>query len=126
MFRTFVALLLTMAFPALSMADSSHVVSPSDLQHQVQIASQLRQQNIQKVEQFLSTDAARQTMKSAHVDAKQITSAVPTLTDQELAQLASRTDKAQASLAAGNLGTRDIAIIILGVVVIILIIVVSH
>jgi CHASE3 domain sensor protein len=126
MFRAFVALLLVTVFPALSMAETNHVVSQSDLQHQLVEASQLRTQNIQKVEQFLSTDAAAQAMSSARVNAQQVKSAVPSLSDQELARLAARADTAQTAFAAGNLGTRDIAIVVLGIVVIILIIVVSH
>ncbi|HWF91808.1 MAG TPA: PA2779 family protein [Terriglobales bacterium] len=126
MFRAFVALLLVTAFPALSMAETNHVVSQSDLQQQLVTASQLRAQNIQKVEQFLSTDAAAQAMQSAHVNAQQVKNAVPSLSDQELAQLASRANTAQSAFAAGSLGTRDIAIVVLGIVVIILIIVVSH
>jgi CHASE3 domain sensor protein len=126
MFRAFVALLLVMAFPALSMAESNHVVSQSDLQHQLVTASQLRAQNIQKVEQFLSTDVAAQAMRSARVNAQQVKNAVPSLSDQELAQLASRADTTQSAFAAGNLGTRDIAIVVLGIVIVILIIVVAH
>jgi CHASE3 domain sensor protein len=126
MFRAFVALLLVTAFPALSMAETNHVVSQSDLQQQLVTASQLRAQNIQKVEQFLSTDVAAQAMRSARVNAQQVKNAVPSLSDQELAQLASRANTAQSAFAAGNLGTRDIAIVVLGIVIIILIIVVSH
>lgn len=126
MFRAFVALLLVTAFPALSMAATSHVVSPSDLQQQLVTASQLRAQNIQKVEQFLSTDAAAQAMHSARVNAQQVKNAVPSLSDQELAQLAARADTAQSAFAAGNLSTRDIAIVVLGIVIVILIIVVAH
>ena len=126
MFRAFVALLLVTAFPALSMAETNHVVSQSDLQQHLVAASQLRAQNIQKVEQFLSTDAAAQAMHSARVNAQQVKNAVPSLSDQELAQLAARANTAQSAFAAGNLGTRDIAIVVLGIVVVILIIVVSH
>lgn len=126
MFRLTVALLLTMIFTAFSFADTSHVVSQSDLQNQLLTASQVRQQNINKVEQFLSSDVANHAMKDAHVDPQQVKSAVPNLNDQELAKLAARADTTQKNFAAGNLGPRDVAIVVLGVVVIILIIVVAH
>jgi hypothetical protein len=48
---------------------------------------------------------------------------VATLSDQELAQLAARADKAQADFAAGTLSDRDLIIIILAVAALILIIV---
>jgi len=126
MFRAFVALLLVTAFPALSIAETNHIVSQSDLQQQLVVASQTRAQNIQKVEQFLSTDVAAQAMRSAHVNAQQVKNVVPSLSDQELTQLAARANTTQSAFAAGNLGTRDIAIVVLGIVIVILIIVVAH
>lgn len=114
------------ALPSCLMAESTHVVSPSDLQQSAVAASQLRQQNMEKVRAFLSTPIAEQTMKSAHVDATQVKNAIPNLSDQELAQLAARADHAQSQFAAGMLTNLDIALVILGVVVIILIIVIAH
>ena len=103
----------------------SHVVSPLDLQNAVVDATQARQKNIQKVEQFLSSDVAIQTMKSAHIDPVQVKKGISSLSDQELAQLAARADKAQRDFAAGALGHRELAIIILGVLVVILIVVLA-
>ena len=114
------------AIPSCLMAESTHVVSPSDLQQSAVAASQLRQQNVEKVRAFLSTPIAEQAMKSAHVDATQVKNAVPNLSDQELAQLAARADHAQSQFAAGMLTNLDIALVILGVVVIILIIVIAN
>lgn len=123
-----ILLILTMAliFPVALLADSNHVVTQSDMQKQAVNASQARQQNIQKIEKFLSTDTAQQAMQSAHVNAEQVKSAVPSLNDQELDRLAQRADHAQAQFAAGNLSTRDIVLVVLGIVVVILIIVVAH
>lgn len=112
--------------PSCLMAESMHVVSPSDLQQSAVSASQLRQQNIEKVHAFLSTSPAEQAMKSAHMDATQVKNAIPNLSDQELSQLAARADHAQSQFAAGVLTNMDIALIVLGVAVIILIIVVAH
>lgn len=114
------------AIPTGLMAESTHVVSPSDLQHFAVSATQLRQQNIEKVRGFLSTEVARQAMKSANVNVAQVTNAIPNLSDAELAQLAARADHAQSGFAAGTLTNMDIALIVLGVVVIILIIVVAQ
>jgi len=107
------------------MAQSDHVVSPADLQRQAAALTQTRQQNIGKVRSFLSSPTAEQTMQKAHIDSGQVKAAIPNLSDDELAQLAARADKAQRDFAAGYLNTRDIALIILGVVVIILIIVIA-
>ena len=101
----------------------SHVVSPADLQKQAVAASQVRQHNQETVQHLLSMPAAEKAMRSAKMDPQQVKTAVSTLSDQELAQLAARADKAQAEFAAGNLSERDLILIILGVAVLILIII---
>ena len=101
----------------------SHVVSPADLQKQAVAASQARQQNLEAVQNLLSSPVAEKAMKSAKIDARQVKTAVASLDDQELAQLAARANKAQADFSAGDLSTRDITLIILGIAVLILIIV---
>ncbi len=101
----------------------SHVVSPADLQKELVTASQVRQHNVDTVQQFLSTPTAEKAMKSAKIDPQQVKTAVSTLDDQELAQIAARADRAQADFAAGALGERDLIWIILAIAVLILIIV---
>jgi hypothetical protein len=48
---------------------------------------------------------------------------VSNLSDEEVAQMASRVDKAQADFAAGNMSDRDLILILLAIVVLILVIV---
>jgi hypothetical protein len=125
--RTAVLLLIVlMAVPAGLMAEAAHVVSPADLQKQAMAATQTRQTNVEKVRNFLSTPVAEQAMQKSHIDSGQVKAAVANLGDEELAQLAARADKAQRDFAAGYLSTRDIILIVLGVVVIILIIVIAQ
>ena len=101
----------------------SHVVSPADLQKATVAASQVRQHNVETVQHLLSMPAAEKAMKSAKMDSRQVKNAVSTLSDQELAQLAVRADRAQADFSAGNLSERDLILIILGIAVLVLIIV---
>jgi acyl-CoA synthetase (AMP-forming)/AMP-acid ligase II len=126
--RNFSACLLALVFavPVSLFAETAHVVSPSDLQQQAVSSSQARQQNVEKVRDFLSTPLATKAMQDAKIDSRQVKDAVASLDDQELSQLAARADKAQKDFAAGYLSTRDIALIILGVVLIIVIIVIAH
>jgi hypothetical protein len=106
-----------------SLLAQAHVVSPSDLQKELVIATQLRQHNLETVKQFVSSDMAKKALKSAHMDPEQVKGAVSTLNDQELAQLAARANKAQADFVAGNMSDRDLIIIILAIAALILIIV---
>jgi len=106
-----------------SLLAQTHVVSPADLQKEALTATQARQQNLQKVKQFFSSEKAQKALKSAHMDAGQVKTAVSTLSDAELARLASRAEKAQADFAAGTLSDRDLILIIVGIAALILIIV---
>ena len=115
--------LVTLFFVPADLVAQSHVVTPADLQKQVVAASQARQRSLETVQQFLSTPAAEKAMKSARVDSQQVKTAVSTLSDQELAQLAARADKAQTDFAAGRIEERDLILIILAVVALVLIIV---
>jgi hypothetical protein len=122
--RVAVATLLVALFivPTDALAQS-HVVSPADLQKEAVAASQVRQHNLDSVQRLLSTPAAEKALKSAKMDTQQVKTAVSTLSDQELAQLAARADRAQADFAAGTLSERDLILIILGIAVLVLIIV---
>lgn len=122
--RALIAIVLAALFalPASLLADS-HVVNPAELQKEMVAASQVRQHNLETVKQFLSTPMAEKAMRSAHVDSQQVRTAVATLNDQELAQLAARANKAQADFAAGTLSDRDLILIILAVVALVLIII---
>ncbi|HEX3352231.1 MAG: PA2779 family protein [Terriglobales bacterium] len=112
------------ALPQNLMAQAAgHVVSPSDLQQAVAKASTARQQNLEQVQQFFSSEKAQKALKSAHMNPEQVKSAVATLDDAELAQLATRVQKTQADFAAGTLSDRDLIIILVAVAVLILIIV---
>lgn len=118
------ACVLVMIFlvPA-DMVAQSHVVSPAELQKEVLTASQVRQRNIETVQQFLSTPIAEKAMKSSQIDPQQVKTAVSALDDQDLGRLAARADKAHADFSAGVLGERDLIWIILAIAVVVLIIV---
>ena len=104
----------------------AHVVSPSDLQKATVDASRVRQQNVDTLNAFFSSEKAQKALKSAQMNPEQVRTAVAGLSDTELAQLASRANKAQADFAAGNLSDRDLLIILVAVAALILIIVAVH
>lgn len=117
------ALMLALVFAVPPSLLAQHLVTPSDLQKETVAASQARQRNLDTVRQFLSTERAQNALKSAHMDPEQVKTAVSSLSDQELAQLAARSQKAQADFAAGTLSDRDLIIILIAIAALILIIV---
>ncbi len=98
-----------------------HLVTPQALQQQVQNASQTREQNIRTVTDFLSTPIADRAMHDAHYDPVQVRTAIPTLSDQELSDLASRATNAQQQFSAGALSQSMLVLIIVLVAVIIIV-----
>ena len=115
-------LALVFAIPS-DLVAQAHVVNPAELQNAMVAVTETRQHDVETIRQFLSTPAAEKALKAAHVDPAQVKQAAASLSDQELAQLASRAQKAQADLAAGSLSERDLLIILIGIAVVILIIV---
>lgn len=101
----------------------SHVVAPADIHKELVNATQARKQNLEKVTQLFSSDTAVKALKSAKIDPAQVKAAVFTLSDSELAQLASRADQIQNDFAAGQFSQRELLIILVILAVVILIIV---
>jgi Flp pilus assembly protein TadB len=121
------ALLLAFATPrtiTAQAADQDHVVSSQALDQQLANSSATRQQNIETLQKLMETPTAQKAMHDAKVDPQQVKSAIPTLSDDELANLSARANNAQHDLAAGYIGPGLFTIIILAVIVIIIIIVI--
>jgi len=105
---------------------SDHVVSPADLQRATVDASREREQNRASLNSVFSSEKAQNALKSAHINPEQVKTAVASLSDAELAQLASRANKGQADFAAGNISDRDLLVILVCVAALVLIIVAVH
>ena len=120
------ATFLVAIFAAPQLMAQSHVVSSADLQKEIASATQTRQQNIDTLTNALSGSKAEKALKAAQVDPTQVKTAVSSLSDAELAQLAARASHAQNDFAAGRISDRDLLIILVGVAVLILIIVAVH
>ena len=106
-----------------SLLAQTHVVSPADLQKELISATQRRELNVERVREFLSSEMAQKALKTAHMNPEQVETGVASLSDAELAQLASRAEKAQADFVAGTLSDRDLLLIILGIAALVLIII---
>lgn len=109
--------------PTLLAQAPDHLVPPSALQQAAVNASQGRRQNAETLQKFISSPEAQKALESARMDPREVSKAVSGLSDQELAQLAQRANKAQSDFAAGTLSDRDLLIIIVAIAALILIIV---
>ncbi len=125
-FRAGVAMILTvvcMAAASVFAQAGQHVVNPADLNKAAVDSSHARSNNLNTLKEFVSSERAQQALKAAHMNPEQVKNAVASLSDGELAQLASRVQKAQDDFAAGVLSDRDLIIILVAIAALILIIV---
>jgi hypothetical protein len=106
-------------------AAGSHVVSPAELRAEVRSASESREQNLSKLREFLSSEAARKALASAHVDQAKVGRAVALLSDGELARLNAQVSQVQSDFAAGSFTTTQVTIIIVGVILIAVVIAIA-
>ncbi len=98
-----------------SLRAQDHVVSRADLHRAMRSATEVRQENQRKVEKFFTQERVRETLKSAKIDPARVQKAVPSLSDDELARLASQTDKVQNDMAGGALTNTQITYIIIAI-----------
>lgn len=103
-----------------------HLVSPSDLTKAAAASSQQRQKDIDTLNHFLSSPEAQRALDSAHMNSQQVKKAVSGLSDEELAQLSNRANKAQMDFAAGNITDHDLLIILVCIAALVLVIVAVH
>lgn len=106
-----------------TLAQQAHVVSPADLQKAAVASTSTRQQNEATVNQFLTSPETRRALDSVHMNPQQVKTAVSNLSDQDVAQLATKANKAQADFAAGIISDHDLILIALAALVVIIIIV---
>src|SRR5260370_36532283 len=86
---------------------AAHVVSSADLQKAAVDASRGRQQNLETLKEFFSSEKAQQALKAAHTAPERGKNAGAGLSGAELAPRAWRPPRARAALAPGALAPRE-------------------
>ncbi len=122
-------MICALAFPTDIFAQAAlqdHIVNPQAMQQQLEASSAARQHNIDTLNNLLSSPVAEQAMQQAHVTPSQVKTAFPTLSDEELSNLATRAADAQMKFAAGSLSNHDMLLIILILVVVIVVVAIVH
>lgn len=100
-----------------------HVVSPAELQRELATAAAGRRHNTEVLTEALSSPTTAKAFEYAGIDPARVKTAVSSLSDQELARLAARSETAKKDFAAGRISDRDLLIILVGIAALILIIV---
>lgn len=106
-------------------ASADHIVSSKALQQNLEASSTARQKNIETLTKFMGTPTAEKAMRDAKIDPVQVQKAIPTLSDQELANLSLRATDAQQKFSAGAL-TNNMLLLIIVLIAIIIIVAIVH
>lgn len=123
--RHLTASILLLLLPAMATwAAETHVVPIAELHARAVSASDWRQCDLAKLDLFFSADPARQALHSVKLDGAQVHQAVALLSSEELARLASRTDKIQADLAAGALSNQELTYIVIALATAVLVLII--
>jgi hypothetical protein len=107
-------LIVLVSYPAGLLAQTTsneHIVSSKALQQNLETSSAARQKNVETLTRFMSTPTAEKAMRDAKIDPVQVQTAIPTLSDSELASLSTRATDAQQKFSAGVLGTSMLTLI---------------
>ncbi len=123
---SFLLLLVALFAMPTGLAAQQHVVTSDQIHNDVAATAATRAQNRATLENFFGSEKAQQALKAAHIDPKQVTTAVSKLNDDDLARLSLRAQNAQRDFAAGNMSDHDLLVILIVVAVIVLIIVAVH
>jgi len=126
--RIFVFSLSLLLSISSTLAAQTQVVTPSQLQEAIRGAAKTREKNRNDVQAFFSSEPARKAMKVGKIDYQRVQTAVATLSPEELARLAARTNQLKQDFAGGALNGQQTtyAIIALATAVFVLIIVAAH
>jgi len=116
-------LVLIVALPQNVFAQAPHLVTPAELHRELLTAARMREQNRQTLRQFLSSEAGKNALRVVHSDPVEVTRAIATLSDAELAQLAQR--ESQRDFAAGALSKEALLIVAIAVIVVVIIVAVK-
>jgi hypothetical protein len=118
----------TLAAQTQAVSPSQQAVSPSELHEAIRDAAKTQQKNRSDVQVFFSSELARKAMKVGKIDYQRVQTAVATMSPEELARLAARTNQLQQDFAGGALNSQQTtyAIIALATAVFVLIIVAAH
>jgi hypothetical protein len=123
--RSVITLILAVIFPVMgAVAQENHVVPMTELHRDAAASTASRQANLEKVARVLSSETAQKALRSVKIDGNQVTAALPLLGDEELAQLASRAERAQADFAAGALSNQEITYILIALATAVIILVI--
>jgi len=121
------SLVMALVVPQVLQAQSQ-IVQSSELSAAIQKAATTRQANLQQVRSFFASKPVRVALSKSTMSPERIDKAVSSMSTEDLARLAEKTQKIQTDFAAGAMSNQDLTyvVIALGTAVLILVIVAAR
>src|SRR5262245_66361830 len=91
----------------------SQVVRPSELKVAIEKAASARQKTLAQVRSFFSSKPVKTVLSKASISSDRIDQAVSSMSTEELAKLAQRTQKIQSDFAAGSLSNQELTYVVI-------------
>lgn len=89
------------------------IVGPAQLRERLRSAAENRERNVEQVERLFQREEVKSALKTAKVDARQVTLAAQLLSDDELARLSARSAEIERDITAGALSNQMLTYIII-------------
>lgn len=102
----------------------SQVVVPQELRQAVVDVSKARQQKVEKIQGFFSSELVREAVAGTDLDFRQVQDAVPFLSAPELSQLETRVNQIEQDVAGGALTNQEITYILIALATAVIILVI--
>ena len=119
--RTLLPVVVLAAVLPLDLLAQDHVVTEGDLRAEIRNSAGEREANVAKIQQFLSSDAAQQALRSMKLDPARIQNAVPLLSAEELASLAARVDHENFAAGGLTLTNTQVTYLIIAIAVVVIV-----
>lgn len=100
--------------------DKPHVVCLGELNKDSARSAETRASDEGAVRELLFSERGQKALQSEHIEYKQIDKAISQLNEEELAELAQRSRKAQADFAAGRISNTLIVVIVAAVAAVVI------
>jgi hypothetical protein len=102
----------------------NQVVRPSELKDAIEKAASARQKNLDQVRSFFSSKPVKAVLSKASISSDRIDRAVSSMSTEELAKLAQRTQKIQSDFAAGSLSNQELTYVVIALAAAVLVLIV--
>ena len=116
-------LLIALLTPQFVQAQS-RIVQPSELKNAIQRASSTREKNLAQIRSFFSSKPVRAALSKSAMKPDTVVQAAATMSPEELAKFADRTQKIEADFAAGALSNQELTYIVVALAAAVLVLIV--